>query len=241
MCSRSDSESSASSRFSCGWEYQGDAVDCLGITYPPKLTDYEQKILRRFTFDRHPKYKEWNDLRVYQKQTSYRFYGLVDLLKFPYIPLFSSVSVHSMQSTMVTGQKSFCKDEFVRTFVIGTHQSVSWKTVTQENFPTSCIIHEQSSTFECVPCRKNYKFKKDLKNHMLISHNRQENVYSFDGKEKGFKCPVCGKQFTRNDNLKTHLQLFHTLSRVHQTCEICWIIFSKNSNLTRHTRRKHMK
>ena len=91
MCSRSDSESSASSRFSCGWEYQGDAVDCLGITYPPKLTDYEQKILRRFTFDRHPKYKEWNDIRVYQKQTSYRFYGLVDLLKFPYIPLFSSV------------------------------------------------------------------------------------------------------------------------------------------------------
>ena len=86
LSSRSNSESSSDSRFSNGWEYFDD-----GGEETIKLTDFEKEAKKVFTFDKHPKYKEYNDLRIFQCQSSYRFSKFVNILKAPFIPLYNSV------------------------------------------------------------------------------------------------------------------------------------------------------
>ena len=64
--------------------WDNDSID-------PKLTEFERNLMGKYTFDTHPQYKEYNDLRIYSMQSSLRFCSLVNLLKFPYIPPFNSV------------------------------------------------------------------------------------------------------------------------------------------------------
>ena len=85
LSSRSNSESSSDSRFSDGWEYFEDVKQTV------KLTEFEKNAKKLFSFDKHPKYREYNDLRVYQTQNSYRFSKLLEVLKAPFIPLYNSV------------------------------------------------------------------------------------------------------------------------------------------------------
>ena len=85
LSSRSNSESSSDSRYSNGWEYFDDIEETV------KLTEFEKKAKKVFTFDKHPKYKEYNDLRIFQIQNSYRFASFLNAVEPPFIPLYSSV------------------------------------------------------------------------------------------------------------------------------------------------------
>ena len=68
-----------------------DAVDCLGLREGPKLTAYESRMRKKFTFDRN-KYREFPDLRIFSIQSSYRYHkNFKHILKFPNIPLYDSL------------------------------------------------------------------------------------------------------------------------------------------------------
>ena len=60
MSSKSGDSSGSDSLFG---DNPYDAVDCLGLKEPPKLTAFEMKMKRTFTFDRN-KYKEFPDLQI---------------------------------------------------------------------------------------------------------------------------------------------------------------------------------
>ena len=49
-----------------------NAVDCLGLKEPPKLTLFESRMKSMFTFDRN-KYREYSDLRLYSIQSCCRY------------------------------------------------------------------------------------------------------------------------------------------------------------------------
>ena len=92
MSSKSESGDSDSSESLFGdlVDNPYDAVDCLGLKAPPKLTDFEKSIKYKFTFDRN-KYREYPDLRIYSLQSQHRYQNLKHLLKFPQIPPYNSI------------------------------------------------------------------------------------------------------------------------------------------------------
>ena len=62
--SSTDSDSDRFESFLDDLNNPHDAVDCLGLREGPKLTAYESRMRKKFTFDRN-KYREFPDLRIY--------------------------------------------------------------------------------------------------------------------------------------------------------------------------------
>ena len=88
--SSTDSDSDSFESFLDDLNNPHDAVDCLGLKEGPKLTAYESRMRKKFTFDRN-KYREFPDLRIFSIQSSYRYQNFKHILKFPNIPPFTSV------------------------------------------------------------------------------------------------------------------------------------------------------
>ena len=87
--SRSSSTGSNSSWSEQGdWDQPWNVVDTLGLELPPQKSKLEKNLLSRFSFDKH---REFSDLRIFSLQNSRRFCGLLDLLRFPCQPFYSSI------------------------------------------------------------------------------------------------------------------------------------------------------
>ena len=70
------------------WDQPGNVVDTLG-ELPRQKTLLERQLLSKFSFDK--KYREFSDLKIYTHQNSSRFHYLLQLLKFPCQPFFTSI------------------------------------------------------------------------------------------------------------------------------------------------------
>ena len=78
------------------------------------------------------------------------------------------------------------------------------------------------SNFKCKLCENTYKYKKDLKRHILTIH---ENFT--------IKCDKCGKEFKRKEYLKQHIKLDHNIYFFDTAPEyICSCGRFQTSNLT---------
>ena len=82
-----------------------NAVDCLGLKQPTKLTDFELKIRNTFTFDKN-KYREFSDLRIYTIQSRSRYHELNNVLKFPNITFYNSTQYRAEKFF----QRRICKN-----------------------------------------------------------------------------------------------------------------------------------
>ncbi|XP_063441644.1 zinc finger protein 773-like [Mytilus trossulus] len=83
-------------------------------------------------------------------------------------------------------------------------------------------------TYACEVCRKEFKTKRQMKEHILSLH----------AGVKPFKCDQCDKMFTRKYHLERHLMM-HAGTKDYQ-CEYCGKEFSTKGNLLSHVRRVHL-
>lgn len=84
-------------------------------------------------------------------------------------------------------------------------------------------------TFACELCKKEFKTKRQMKEHVLSLHVGV----------KPFKCEQCDKVFARKYHLERHVMI-HTGTRDFQ-CEYCGKEFCTKGNLLAHVRRVHLK
>ena len=71
------------------WDQPENVVDTLGLPSKPVQSVLERKLKSKFSFDN--KWKEFSDVRLYDIQNSERFHELYQTLKFPFLPLYSSI------------------------------------------------------------------------------------------------------------------------------------------------------
>ncbi|CAC5419816.1 KRAB [Mytilus coruscus] len=83
-------------------------------------------------------------------------------------------------------------------------------------------------TYACEVCRKEFKTKRQMKEHILSLH----------AGVKPFKCDQCDKMFTRKYHLERHLMM-HAGTKDYQ-CKYCGKEFSTKGNLLSHVRRVHL-
>ncbi|OCT72982.1 zinc finger protein 574 [Xenopus laevis] len=113
------------------------------------------------------------------------------------------------------------------------------------------VVHAVELKHKCTVCRKHFKQKFHLQNHML-THTGERPFHCTDcGKDyrsisslrchqlthngtKPYRCDFCGKGFTQMSNLKQHRTL-HTGASLFP-CEECGMEFSGASKLTLHRR-----
>lgn len=83
-------------------------------------------------------------------------------------------------------------------------------------------------TFVCEICSKEFKTKRQMKEHILCSHVGL----------KPFKCDQCDKAFTRKYHLERHMEM-HAGTKNFQ-CEYCGKEFGTKGNLIAHVKRIHL-
>lgn len=101
----------------------------------------------------------------------------------------------------------YCKKAFCRISNLNVHQS-------------RCHSDDKPS-YACNTCQKSYKYKSDLRRHILIHFGT-----------KKFKCKFCTKSFNRNEHLKNHSST-HLSNKPFQ-CSKCDKSFAKKNSLTNH-------
>lgn len=75
----------------------------------------------------------------------------------------------------------------------------TYKTNYLQNLKRHILLkHTEGKPFECSTCKKRFKLKGRLKEHVRIHTG-----------EKPFKCPVCSKSFTHGNTFRWHLRLTH--------------------------------
>lgn len=83
-------------------------------------------------------------------------------------------------------------------------------------------------TFVCDVCSKEFKTKRQMKEHILCAHVGM----------KPFKCDQCDKAFTRKYHLERHMEM-HAGTKNFQ-CEYCGKDFGTKGNLIAHVKRIHL-
>jgi DNA-directed RNA polymerase subunit RPC12/RpoP len=80
------------------------------------------------------------------------------------------------------------------------------------------LIVDSEAAYTCVECKKSYRYKKSLKNHILKKHPDkidkiplQKSINKDEIKPEIYPCMFCKKEFTSSFNLKRHIS---------QSCEV---------------------
>ena len=111
MSSNSGDSSDSDNSYGVNLDSPWNVVDSLGLRQRPQITEFEREMKTKFTYDKQ-KYKEYSDLRLYSLQSTQRYYKLKNLLKFPHIPLYTSISMFSTQNILDTELSGFCREGF---------------------------------------------------------------------------------------------------------------------------------
>ena len=88
------------------------------------------------------------------------------------------------------------------------------------------VIKSKDNTVSCLICKKSFKQKKSLKNH-LKTHTG----------EVPFKCKLCDQGFAQKGNMKSHIQRRHGINKDRSYCRICSRYFKSETFLQIHLKK----
>ena len=100
------------------------------------------------------------------------------------------------------------------------------------------VKYNLSIKFVCNICGKQFIGKGNLREHILMKHeNQQETNHSDDYEHVKYDCIHCDKQFTTHYFLTRHIQSEH--EGVEYVCNQCVYQSSSKGNMTKHIQSKH--
>lgn len=101
----------------------------------------------------------------------------------------------------------------------------------QSNLDAHSIVHVNEQTYTCDICSDEFKFKRNLLNH-LNRHARNPDARQL------YACGQCDRTFDRHISYRNHNMRNHLVTAPHQ-CTICDLSFSMSGRLTDHMKQKH--
>ena len=93
----------------------------------------------------------------------------------------------------------------------------------------SCVFHVR---FSCPQCQKSFVSKRNLSDHIMISHEKDENQLKF-------QCPHCSKRFFKKCNYDSHLISHINDENKRFRCDLCDQTFKRIRSLNTHRELKH--
>ena len=94
-----------------------------------------------------------------------------------------------------------------------------------KKYSTKRVYHPESRIGTCPHCKKIFRTREGLKEHILVVHE----------KSTPFHCDECPKKFGLNHRLKSHKHIVHSK----RNCEICGQQAYNTFELTRHKAAAH--
>ena len=98
-------------------------------------------------------------------------------------------------------------------------------------------IHQDTQSFKCNMCRKDFKTENELRGHITRDHREQKEKKDQQCKQQ-VGCDQCGKSFETEELMKEHQVLLHGC-KLDFKCEKCEKVYSSMNGLRRHDWRSH--
>ena len=93
------------------------------------------------------------------------------------------------------------------------------------------LVHERLENIKCEACDKTFVFQKDLRRHVKTVHLKIRSI----------KCHLCNKELAGGDaHLKKHMRRIHEGNEKLFKCDHCQKDFSHKSTMDIHRRRVHL-
>lgn len=114
-------------------------------------------------------------------------------------------------------------------------------------------MHDGSRKFQCDICKRKFRLKLTLKNHIMTHVNRTKFILLRDLRNsfaivfvfeqtsaKPYSCSICGKKFNRKNNCVYHERI-HSGAGWHKKlpCEFCERTFTRKTKLKEHLNNDH--
>ena len=124
--------------------------------------------------------------------------------------------------------------------------------------PWLLLKHENSTGHLCPECGESFRYKRKLRDHILVVHEGNEYECQFckktfnakssmqthvrtihEGrKPEPSKCSLCDRYFTTKAQVKVHIRAVHEKKRPY-ACELCNLSFAQTAHLKTHMKGKH--
>ena len=124
--------------------------------------------------------------------------------------------------------------------------------------PSLFLKHENSTGHLCPECGESFRYKRKLRDHILVVHEGNEYECQFckktfnakssmqthirtihEGrKPEPSKCSLCDRYFTTKAQVKVHILAVHEKKRPY-ACDLCNLSFAQTAHLKTHMKGKH--